>query len=496
MLIQDILSAGQPENLALIMRDSAITYAEMGKKVAAARTQLAAHGVKRGDRVALISKNSAEFVLAYLAIVSLGAIVVPINFQLVAREIAYMVKNAGIKLLLTAQTIKLEQALDEAGVTFPVKQLSLSDTALWTAQGEIIPPCIVDENDVATLIFTSGTTGYSKGAMLTHKNLLSDAINFVKAFIPLTANDRVLCVLPMYHCFAWTCAVLAPLVKGAGVFIQETFVIRETLSIIREEGITAFFGVPAMFQLFTTWGQRNDFEKVQLLVSGGASLPQEIANQFRAKMNRTVVEGYGLSEASPVVSVNPVDKVKTGSIGLPLPEVLVRIVGEDGTELSRGEIGELTVSGPTIMKGYYNLPAETERALQDGWLHTGDLAYQDDEDYIFIVDRLKDMIITGGENIYPREIEELLYAYPGVTEAAVIGVPDKLRGHAACAYLVLAEGEQLDKRKLRDYLSARVAAYKVPKDFYLLEELPKNPTGKVLKRVLRENVLKNQAKAQ
>ena len=492
MLIQDILSAGQPEHLALITRDTAITYAEMGEKVAVVRTRLAAQGVKQGDRVALISKNSPEFVLAYLAIVSLGAIVVPINFQLVAREIAYMVQNAEIRLVLTAQTIEMDQALREAGVAFPVTQLSLSDPTLWATEEKLVSPCVMDENDVATLIYTSGTTGRPKGAMLTHKNLMSDAVNFVKAFIPLSAADRVLCVLPMYHCFAWTCAVLAPLAHGAGVFVQETFVIRETLSIIREEGITALFGVPAMFQLFTTWGERSDFEKVHLLVSGGAPLPQEIANQFRAKMNRTVVEGYGLSEASPVVCVNPVEKVKTGSIGLPLPEVLVRIAGEDGRELPRGEIGELTVHGPNVMQGYYKLPEETERALRGGWLYTGDLAYQDDEGYIFIVDRLKDMIITAGENIYPREIEELLHAYPGVTEAAVIGVPDKLRGHAACAYLVLAEGVPFDKRKLRDYLSARLAAYKVPKNFYLLEELPKNPTGKVLKRVLREQALNKQ----
>lgn len=490
MLIQDILLAGAPEQAALITRNATFTYAEMGEKVAAARTKLAESGVKKGDRVALVSKNSAEFVLAYLAIVSLGAVAVPVNFQLVAREIAYIIKDAGIQLVLTAQPLELKQALQEEAVTFPVAQINLQEETLWTEAADAVAAFASDENDVATLIYTSGTTGRPKGAMLTHKNLMSDARSFVKAF-PLTAADKVLCVLPMYHCFAWTCAVLAPLAQGASVFIQDTFVIRETLAIIREDGITAFFGVPAMFQLFTTWGQRNDFARTRVLVSGGAPLAQEIANQFQAKMNRTVVEGYGLSEASPVVSVNPVEKVKIGSVGLALPDVSVRILDDNGREMPRGEIGELAVSGPNVMKGYYNLPEESARALRDGWLHTGDLAYQDDEGYLFIVDRLKDMIITGGENIYPREIEELLHAYPGITEAAVIGVPDKLRGHAACAYLVLTEGEELDKRKLRDYLSARLAAYKVPKDFYQLEELPKNPTGKVLKRVLREKTLTN-----
>ncbi len=488
MLINDILAAGKPDQTALIVRDHQLSYAELAAKVGAARAYLAACGAAPGDRIALISKNSAEFVMAYLAVVSLGATIVPINFLLVPREIAYIVKDAGIRLVLTAQPLDLEAALAEAGVAEPVRQITLDDERLWANTEKPVPPQAMEDDTVATLIYTSGTTGHPKGAMLTHHNLMSDANSFLKAF-PLAATDRVLCVLPMYHCFAWTCAVLAPLARGASVLIQETFAIRETLAIIREAGVTAFFGVPAMFQLFITWGQRSDFEHVRLFVSGGAPLPQEVANQFQAKMNRTVVEGYGLSEASPVVAVNPVEKVKIGSVGLALPDVVVRVLGEDGNELPRGEIGELVVRGPNVMKGYYNLPEETARALRDGWLHTGDLAYQDDEGYIFIVDRLKDMIITGGENIYPREIEELLHAYPGVAEAAVIGVPDKLRGHAACAYLVLAEGQELDKRKLRDYLSARLASYKVPKDFYRLDALPKNPTGKILKRVLRDKVL-------
>lgn len=488
MLLNDILTAGDAGQTALIARERQLSYAELAAQVGAARAHLTACGVAPGDRVALISKNSAEFVMAYLAVVSLGATIVPINFLLVPREIAYIVKDAGIRLVLTAQPLDLAAALAEAGVAQPVRQILLDEARLWANDEPPAPPQAMPDDTVAALIYTSGTTGHPKGAMLTHNNLMADANSFLKAF-PLAACDRVLCVLPMYHCFAWTCAVLAPLARGASVLIQETFAIRETLAVIREAGITAFFGVPAMFQLFITWGQRSDFEQVRLLVSGGAPLPQEVANQFRAKMNRTVVEGYGLSEASPVVAVNPVEKVKTGSVGLPLPDVAVRVLDEDGQELARGEIGELVVRGPNVMQGYYNLPEETARALRDGWLHTGDLAYQDDEGYIFIVDRLKDMIITGGENIYPREIEELLHAYPGVTEAAVIGVPDKLRGHAACAYLVLAEGQELDKRKLRDYLSARLASYKVPKDFYRLESLPKNPTGKILKRVLRDKVL-------
>ncbi len=292
----------------------------------------------------------------------------------------------------------------------------------------------------------------------------------------------------MYHCFAWTCAVLNPLLCGASITVLDGFTPKETIAAIKEYGVTVMYGVPPMYNFLSRAGEPGDLAGVRIFVSGGAPLPEKVARQFEEKHGVPIIEGYGLSEASPVVTLNPPARTKYYSIGKPLPGLEVKVVGPKGETLAPGAVGEIVVKGPSVMQGYYNLPLETSLALRDGWLHTGDLAYRDTEGYFFIVDRLKDLIIANGENIYPREIEELLYAYPGVTEAAVIGVPDELRGQAVRAYLVLAEGHVLDKKAIREYLAANLAAYKLPRDYIVLDALPKNQTGKILKRVLRDQV--------
>jgi long-chain acyl-CoA synthetase len=280
--------------------------------------------------------------------------------------------------------------------------------------------------------------------------------------------------------------VLNPLLCGAAVTILDAFAPKETLAAIKERGVTVVYGVPPMYNLLSRMGEAGDLAGVRLFVSGGASLPEKVARQFYERYGKEIVEGYGLSEASPVVTLNPPGRTKYYSIGKPLPGLEVRIAGPRGESLSPGTVGEIIVKGPSVMHGYFNLPLETSLALRDGWLHTGDLAYRDPEGYVYVVDRLKDMIIANGENIYPREIEELLYAYPGVAEAAVIGVADELRGQAARAYLVPADGAVLDKKAIKEYLQANLAAYKIPRDYVLVDALPKNQTGKILKRVLRE----------
>jgi long-chain acyl-CoA synthetase len=293
----------------------------------------------------------------------------------------------------------------------------------------------------------------------------------------------------MYHSFAWTCAVLYTLLQGASMTILDAFAPKETIAAIREFKVTVFYGVPPMYNILARMASPEDLAGIRYYVSGGAALPQKIAEQFRNKFGTAILEGYGLSEASPVVSLNPMNRVKYGSIGKPLPDVEVKVVNSRAEELPLGEIGELVVRGPNVMQGYYHLTLETAHALRNGWLHTGDMAYQDTEGYFFIVDRLKDMIIVNGENVYPREVEEVLYTYPGIIETAVIGVPDDLRGEAVCAYVVLEEGKALDKKDLRDFLVPRLAAYKIPRDFIRLDGLPKNKTGKIMKRTLREQVL-------
>ena len=324
--------------------------------------------------------------------------------------------------------------------------------------------------------------------MLSHKNLVANTREFTSV-ITMSSEDIGLCVLPMYHCFAWTVSVSGPLFYGACIVIQETYIFKDTMGLIAKHEVNFFAGVPTMIQLFFKGAEAHELANIRCFISGGAPLPQVLAEGFRKKFGKPVQEGYGLSEASPVVTVNPASKVKVGSIGPSLPGVTVMIQDEDGKEMKRGEVGELCVRGDNVMLGYLNLPEETANALRGGWLHTGDLAYKDEDGYIFIVDRLKDMIISSGENVYPREIEEALYTHPLIEEAAVIGIPDKLRGQAVCAYMVLSEGAVLDKKELRKYLMERIAPYKVPREFFFCAQLPKNSTGKILKTALREQAL-------
>ncbi|MPM93364.1 Long-chain-fatty-acid--CoA ligase [bioreactor metagenome] len=283
--------------------------------------------------------------------------------------------------------------------------------------------------------------------------------------------------------------MLSTLLHGAAITIMESFNPKETAAAIKDGGLTIIYAVPAMYQLLSAVGRPEDFTKVRYFISGGASLPETVARNFQAKFGIPILEGYGLSEASPVVCLNRPGHIKYCSIGEALPGIKAKVIDEDNLEVPIGEVGELIVQGPNVMKGYFNLPDDTAKALRDGWLHTGDMAYCDEDGSFFIVDRIKDMIISSGENVYPREIEELLYAHPAISEAAVIGIPDKLRGQAGCAYVVIAEGHVFDKKALRGYLNKKLAAYKVPREFVQVDALPKNSTGKIMKRLLRDQAV-------
>ncbi|MHC1746573.1 MAG: AMP-binding protein [Negativicutes bacterium] len=487
MLVHQLMYRGTENQVAFFGGHQTITYGQMQDQVMLYRNFFYQKGVRSGENVGLFAKNSVEFVYSYLAITSLGAVVVPLNFQLVAREVAFIVQNSKMKTLVTMGHMELADELRSYGYEQELQQLVIADFSSQLPQmniPEAAIPVAEDPHAVCTIIYTSGTTGHPKGAMLTHYNLISDAKAFSER-MPIMPEDHILCVLPMYHAFAWTCAVLVPLLNGASITILEAFT-REVISVIRDTGITVVFGIPTMYKLFAVWGTAIDFQNVRLYVSGGSSLQQEVYQQFSRKSGKVIVEGYGLSEASPVVTVSSPERIKIGSIGSPLPGLEVHVMAEDGRIMGTGEIGELVVRGPIVMVGYLDRPEETAQALRDGWLHTGDLAYQDADGDFYIVDRLKDMIITSGENVYPREIEELLYAFPNVLEASVVGVPDKLRGSAGCAYIVMAEGHELDKKALKEYLQANLAIYKIPREFVQVSSLPKNSTGKVLKRLLQE----------
>ena len=488
MLYFDIIAKHPDGKVALIFRDKQLTYGQLRTKIQEWANSLQAKGVKKGDKVGLFSKNCLDFVIAYFAIIKAGGVVVPFNFQLAPREIAYIVKDTDMKVLINRTPLDLAEALAEEGLAGKLAQYTYED---------IEQPIIhefkeypIEENDNCTIIYTSGTTGKPKGAMLSHKNLITNSIGYTQQ-LHTNVNDIALCVLPMYHCFAWTVSITGNLMFGATIVIQETYIFKDTMKLIAAYKINNFVGVPTMMQLFVKGATPEELANIKYFVSGGAPLPKILGEEFQKKFGLPVQEGYGLSEASPVVTVNPDDRIKLGSIGLQLPNVEVKILSEEGKELPPEEVGELCAKGDNIMLGYLNNPTATAHTLRGGWLHTEDLAYKDDEGYIFIVDRLKDMIISSGENVYPREVEEAIYQHPAVAEVAVVGIPDKLRGQAICAYIVLKEGAQLDNRTIRKYLLGRIAPYKVPREFFYCEQLPKNSTGKILKRVLQEQATVN-----
>ena len=483
MLVHELIQQGYDEKIALCEKDAKYSYAQMKKKVGQYRNFLYAQGMRPTDNVALFAKNSADFIFSYLAVVSLGGAVVPLNTMLTSRETCFILADARAKYILTDKELQLATA-DNSCQTIQIMIQHINEESNRVSYPDA-PVILMQETDPCVILYTSGTTGRPKGALLTHCNLIANAKAFSKVS-DAAASDNTLCVLPMFHSFAWTCCVTTPLYNGSSITIVETFSPREVITTIREMGITVVMGVPAMYGYYTALATPDDLAGVRLFVSGGASLPLETLNSFSTKTGKRVIEGYGLSEASPVVAFNPLGATKPGSIGLPLPSVDVKIFDNDGREAGTGEIGEIIVRGPNVMLGYYGLPGETEEALRNGWLYTGDLAYKDEEGYIFIVDRKKDLVIVSGLNVYPREVEEIIYQHPTVQEAAVIGVPDKKRGETVRAFIVPKEGMQLNKKELLYFLKKNLASYKLPRGIIEIEAMPKTASGKISKKDLRQ----------
>ena len=477
-------------SIAIKFKKNNITYAQLDKTVNQYSNLLLNMGVKAGERALLSCPNSPEFIYSYLSVVKNAGIIVPINLQLTMSEISYFIKDSEANFMIIHPAIiqnmkHTEESLQEL---LGIKIIVL-DEAFQRAVSEISPESIddfSDENAVSTFLYTSGTTGKQKAAMLTHKNLVTNAEQSRMAFQG-TANDNYMCVLPMFHVFGFTTCVLNPLWSGATVTIIEKFLPKEVIESLLNDDITVFMGVPTMYVLLLEACKNNiTFPKLRLAVSGGAALPVEILRQAKEILKLPIVEGYGLTEASPVVSFNPLDGIKKeGSIGLPLTNVECKIVDDNDIELVAGEVGELIVKGENVMLGYYNKENETKEALKDGWLHTGDLAKIDSEGYIFIVDRKKDLIVAGGLNVYPREVEEIIYQYPKVKEAAVVGIADKLRGEQVKAFIVLKDGVECTSKEISEFLRGHLAGYKVPRKIEFISELPKNSSGKILKRMLK-----------
>ena len=442
-----------------------------------------------GDRVALWLKNCPEFVPSLFAILESGAVVVPINNFLKADEAAYILKDAGARTVIcdahSAETMEpLRRRIDGLNV-WDIEALSSLPNPPESEEARIMGHGRA-EQDLAVIIYTSGTTGRPKGAMLSHGNLLHN-VESCRQVLSAVDADRFVVLLPMFHSFMLCVCVFLPLlVGGSMVIIRSLHPPKNILHEIIQHQATILPSIPQFFRTLANATLPGDLP-LRACVSGGAPLPVEILREFKAKMTIPLIEGYGLSEASPVVSMNPMNGLaKEGSIGMPIPEVEITIQSETGDMLPVGDVGELCVRGGNVMLGYWNQPTETAKVLHNHWLRTGDIGYQDEDGYFFITDRKKDMLLVNGVNVYPREIEEVIYQYPGVKEAAVVGIKDLRKGEQPVAFLVANEGERIDEPTLLKFIRQRLADYKVPRRVRLLDALPKNATGKVLKTVLRD----------
>lgn len=520
-----------PAHTALLFFGRRLSYGELWEAVLRFANALEQLGVRKGDRVALMLPNCPQFVIAFYGALRIGAVVVGLNPLYTARELELMLNDSGSSTLILLRSL-FPRYREVAGSTavrrvivtgiedylpwpkswlYPLKarregtwvELRPDPNLYWFRRllkkysPQPARVSIDPKEDVALLLYTGGTTGLPKAAMLTHFNLVANCLQ-VKSWMPSLqeATEVIQGVLPFFHSYGLTTVLNLGVAIAATIVLQPRFVLEEVLRSTARYGVTLFPGVPTMYVAINTSAhvKRYNLHSIRLCISGAAPLPVEVAQAFERLTGARLVEGYGLSEASPVTHTNPLfGQRKFGSIGLPLPDVDAQIVDESGRPLPPGEIGELIVYGPNVMKGYWNRPEETAQALRDGWLYTGDMAKMDEEGYFYIVDRKKDLIIVGGFNVFPREVEEVLFEHPKVKEAVVAGVPDPYHGEIVKAYVVLREGERASEQELIEFCKERLAPYKVPKRVEFRSELPKSMVGKVLRRMLLEEERRRQA---
>jgi long-chain acyl-CoA synthetase len=474
-----------PDKIALYWGEREYAYREL-----LAETQQAAGNlrnrlkVKPGDRVGLWLKNCPEFIPVLFGILQAGGVVVPINNFLKPPEVSFMLNDAGADLIIA--DAELAAGFPALQADRPGLRCVTVEELLKNGGAQVTDFPARNESDLAVIVYTSGTTGRPKGAMLSHGNLLHN-VESCRLVLKCVENDRVAVLLPMFHSFMLCVGVFLPMLVGATiVLIRSLHPPRNVLLEISERKATILPAIPQFFRSMAH-APVNIPLYLRMAVSGAAPLPVQVLKEFGAKFPFPLIEGYGLSEASPVVTKNPLDGVrKAGSIGLPIPNVEVSIQDDAGRLLGTGETGEVCVRGGNVMLGYWNQPEETAKALRNGWLLTGDIGYRDADGYYFITDRKKDMLLVNGINVYPREVEEVLYQFPGVKEVSVIGVPDARKGEQPLAFIAATEGSVLEEQALLRFARGKLADYKVPRRMVFLAALPRNATGKVLKTTLRD----------
>ena len=504
-----------PDRIAVTCGPTRMTYGELDRHATQVAAGLHALGVAPGDHVALSCPNLPSFPIAYYAILKAGGVVVPLNVLLKPREIAYHLKDSGAKAAIVFEgTSELpiaamaKAACDEVGcphlIVIPPAQDAVPSIAGAINFAELMHPAELRPfdtrrrrpDDTAVILYTSGTTGSAKGAELTHANMVLNAAATRDMYLPAMhggfEQDVALVTLPLFHSTAQTCLMNAGFLGGFRLVLMPRFEPQSVLDTMQREQVSIWIGVPTMYWALLQHARSNGADPaaiarhLRLCASGGAAMPLEVLRAFESTFSTRILEGYGLSETSPVACFNQLHRpAKPGTVGQPVFGVDVRVVDEDDRFVAAGTPGEIVIRGPNVMKGYYNRPEATDEAMRHGWFHTGDIGTIDDDGYVTIVDRKKDMIVRGGFNVYPREIEEVLLTHPAISLAAVIGIPDERLGEEVKAFVVLKPGARVSEAELCEWCREQMAAYKYPRVFEFRDTLPIGPTGKVLKRALK-----------
>jgi long-chain acyl-CoA synthetase len=473
---------------AVKLDDVVLTYAVLDQAVARGAGLLRSMGVEPGDRVGMQLPNVPYFPIVYYGALRIGAVVVPMNPLLKTREVAYHLSDSGAKVLFAWHQFAeaARGGSEEAGAECIVIEPGKFEQLLGGAD-PVDDVTDRADDDAAVIIYTSGTTGTPKGATLTHANISASA-EVARDLVDAGPDTVALATLPLFHVFGMT-SVMNTAFKARGLLtLLPRFEPAKALEMIERDGVTTFAGVPTMYSalLHDPERDKHDVSSLDLCVSGGSAMPVEVLRGFDEAFGAKVLEGYGLSETVGMGSFNLPDRErKPGSIGVPVGGTEIKVVDDDDNDVPQGEPGEIVMRGPFVMKGYWNNDDATREVMRGGWFHTGDVATIDEDGFFFIVDRKKDLIIRGGYNVYPRELEETLYEHGAVREAAVIGVPHEALGEEVAAVVALKENAEATPDELRAYMKERVAAYKYPRTVHIVEELPKGPTGKILKREIK-----------
>lgn len=493
-----------PNRIAIVFGQKKINYKTLNDLTNYIACGLIALGIKNQDRVAIFLDNCPEFVISYYAILKAGAVVVPVNYMFKIEEAKYILQDSEATCIITsrayvdmAEELRLRvDSLKTIVTTTKTKEDIFDFNSIKKTDTEILNKISPDPFDLAVILYTSGTTGYPKGAMLSHYNLITNAIDSSEP-IRVTHKNTFICILPLFHSFAATVCMNLPLLVGAKIVIMKSVrPFKRIVRAIRKNRVSVFVGIPSIYNILKDIKLPKIFNSplikffnpVKICISGAAALPVETFKEFERRFRIPLLEGYGLTEASPVVTLNPLNGIrKAGSIGIAISKnIELKVINDKGNNLVPEEVGELLVKGPNVMHGYYKRPEATAETLKDGWLYTGDMAKFDEDGYVYIVGRKKEMINVRGLNVYPREIEEVLYQNPKIKEAAIVGITDVHKGEVPKGFVVVKDGECLTEHEVIQYLRERLALYKIPKYIEFRASLPKSTTGKILKRLLQD----------